>query len=202
MRKALITLLAVCLLLLGTATTAGADQPLRGTMSLQINVAALALGYDHPIWVGTVDFGDGDIRGMAFFHLGTGKPYDETGMPGTAVHFGEKWVIYQSPASFQSLGDPLFLTAGELPGDVLMWGYDAGVGNFFSNNQFRMNGTVEYVDPACTDYASLLGANVHMQGDILYYESGPLAGAPHYAPGSLHITRPHRSTANHQHQAF
>lgn len=198
--------------LLGSAAPAAADQA--GVMDLTLNLYAAATGdYTAPIWMGTVDLGDGDVRGIAFFHLGSGKPYGEDHPTGTAAHFGEQWVLYADPGPIEALTatEPVFITAGEFaPGEMLMWGYDAGVGNFVSNSRYRMGGSVESVNPAFAEYAAWEGRTVHMAGTILYWEEGDLAGVPRCSPGTFRINgaparapfAESRSTASSQHQAL
>ena len=176
---------------LASAAPAAADEPLGGSMDLTLNLYAAATGdYSAPIWVGTVDLGDGDVRGIAFFHLGSGKPYGEDHATGTAAHFGERWVLYADPGPILALTatEPVSVTLGGFaPGEMLMWGYDAGVGNFFSNSRYRMGGSVEYVNPAYPGYAGWEARRVHMSGTIFYWEEGALAGVPRCSPGTFRV---------------
>ncbi len=164
------SLLIVFALLLTPALTAHAEQPLYGEMDLEFNLGWPGPNPVIPDWVGTVTI-DGVQYGMAFFNIGTGKPFVDP-FVGKVVFFGEVWVIYEW-MSFN------FETQELLHGDVLLWGDDQGVTGL-ANGKYRMNGGVH---GAFEHFAELQGRNVHMSGIIEFYPFG----APHFAPGTFRI---------------
>jgi hypothetical protein len=177
MRRSISVLAALtALALLVTASTASvaAKAPARGVMDLQFNLAWPGPQADIPDWVGTITF-DGDEYGMAFFALGTGKPFDAD--PSTSVHFFEEtYVIYESL-------DYAFDTDGNLtlfdPGPVVMAGPDTGLTNMI-NSRYHMTGRVA---EASGPFAALEGRPVFMSGLIEWYPFG----APRFAPGELRV---------------
>jgi hypothetical protein len=168
-------LLAAILLCAGVAAPSSAEAPLVGEMDLQFNLGWPGYQEEIPDWVGTVTI-EGDEYGMAFFLLGTGKPFGDDHLTGNASFFGEKWEIY-ADLEFEFDEDGV-LTVFE-PGATVLWGYDRGLVSL-KNDKYRMNGSVE---EAAEPFASRLGSNVHMGGTIVWYESG----WPQYAPGTLHV---------------
>ncbi len=116
-------------------------------------------GPDVPDWVGTVTSG-GYTYGMAFFYIDSGKPFSDdpavhsTGMAG---FFGEIWRIYNNPIPVDDDGCAVPDT-----GDVVAWGYDAGVVSF-ANLKYRMTGSVEEASGALASWA---GRNIYMRGTI------------------------------------
>jgi hypothetical protein len=171
--QSVVLLLAVALAA-AWAVPASAEAPLIGQMDLQFNKAWPGPQAEIPDWVGTITI-DGDEYGMAFFALGTGKPFETD--PSTSVHFFEEiWTIYDEV-------DFAFNAASELtrfePGDVVLSGSDYGISNLV-NLKYHMNGRV---NDAAGPFAEWLGRSVHM--------SGVLEGFPDqvewYAPGVLRI---------------
>ncbi len=74
MRKKLtVVILVVSLLTLVPTLAVSDEKPLRGTMDLQFNLAWPGPQEDIPDWVGHITI-DGDVYGMVFFNIGTGKP--------------------------------------------------------------------------------------------------------------------------------
>jgi hypothetical protein len=185
MRKTLTTLLAVCLLLLGAATTAGADQPAVGTMTLSWNSCWAEPGEVTPDWVGSFSI-DGHTYGMAFFNLGSGKPFEDRAT-GLAGFFTEVYALYPAPIG-DCPGDTVALT------NALLWGHDTGMVNL-ANSHYQMSGDI---DVASGPLAYLAGGQVFMSGIILWSE----LGAPVSAPGEARFMNPHRDEVSHQHQAL
>jgi hypothetical protein len=112
---------------------------------------------------------------MAFFNIGTGKPFDED--PSTSVtFFHEIWKIYDMEG-FEFDDDDGFLTAPIVEGPVLLWGYDRGTVSL-KNSKYRMNGSIE---GAAASFEEWLGSSVHMSGVIEWYPFG----APQSAPGTF-----------------
>lgn len=173
-RHMAIALAAGLIMSLGALAPVSAKTPLTGTMTLQFNLGWSEPSNDVPIWVGNIVI-DGAEYGMAFFNLGTGKPFEED-RPGLASFFGERWAIYHGlDFTFDENG---FLTEF-VPGPTALWGYDAGVVSF-ANVTYRMNGSVE---DASAEFAEWIGRNVHMSGTIEFSD----AGAPLYAPGMFRV---------------
>ncbi|MFX0172679.1 MAG: hypothetical protein ACFE9L_12235, partial [Candidatus Hodarchaeota archaeon] len=126
-----------------------------------------------PDWIGTITI-DGNEYGMAFFAIGTGKLfYDQNN--GKAYFFGEIWEIYESINYRFKDG---VLTKFK-PGNIVLKGTDEGTTNL-QNNNYVMNGIVTKTNK---DFANWLGHNVHMSGEIIWYDFG----APHYAPGTFQL---------------
>ncbi len=154
---------------------ASAKAPLVGQMDLQFNKAWPGPQADIPDWVGTITI-DGEEYGMAFFALGSGKPFESD--PSTSVHFFEEiWTIYDE-LDFEFDEETSALTRFE-PGNVVLSGPDYGISNLV-NLKYHMNGSV---DEAAGPFAEWLGRNVHI--------SGVLKGFPGevewYAPGVFRI---------------
>jgi hypothetical protein len=170
----LAVLTAVTLLVTASIASAAAKSPARGTMDLQFNLAWPGPQAEVPDWVGTITF-DGDEYGMAFFALGTGKPFDAD--PSTSVHFfHETYVIYESlDYAFDADGD---LTRFD-PGPVVMAGPDTGLTNMV-DSRYHMTGRVA---TASGPFEGSLGRHVYMSGLIEWYPFG----APQYAPGELRV---------------
>ena len=175
MRKKLTTLsLLIAGLSLVGLTPVGADAPTYGDMDLQFDLGWSGPSDVAPIWVGTVTIDDVEY-GMAFFNIGSGKPFDADPNPNVAF-FGEIWKVYEGlEFEFDENG----VLTGFVEGEVLLWGYDEGVVTF-ANSKYRMNGSVE---GASGPFAALEGYNVHMNGIIELYPFG----APQFAPGTLRI---------------
>ena len=156
MRRAITTLAVMSVMLLAAATSATANEPVRGTMDLEWNPCWTETGDVVPDWVGTITFGE-DEYGMAFFNIGTGKAFDETG--GLAGFFEEVYRIY----------DGLVPLVGKCfvpdPADVLLWGYDRGMFNG-ATAKYHMSGTVVDAD-ADGPFAGFDGRGVHMSGLIV-----------------------------------
>lgn len=172
-RLAILLLLALTVSLF-PATSAAAKVPLIGDMDLQFNLCWPGPQDVVPEWVGTITI-DSEEYGMAFFAIGTGKPF-EAARPGSAFHFGEIWKIYESlDFSFDAAG---CLSTFE-PGPVVMWGYDTGLTNM-ANSKYHMNGSVE---EAAYPFEEWVGRSVHMGGVIEWYPFG----APQFAPGTFRI---------------
>ena len=175
MRKKLISVLLVIsfLTLVSTIAAVNAKTPLIGTMDLQFNLAWPGYSDTIPDWVGTITI-DGEEYGMAFFCIGSGKPFDPG--PLNVIFFGEIYVIY----------DELYFTFdgdGNLddfePGDIVLWGYDEGITNL-ANSKYHMTANVEEANGI---FSQWLGRNVFMSGVIEWY---PFA-APYKAPGTFRI---------------
>ncbi|MEA3509946.1 MAG: hypothetical protein U9R51_00785 [Actinomycetota bacterium] len=172
-RKLSVVLVMIVVLSLAAIAPVNAKAPLVGEMDLEFNLAWPGPQDVVPDWVGTVTF-DGDEFGIAFFLLGTGKPF-EVDPPGQAGFFGEIWRIYDGLD--YELVDGV-LTVFE-PGPVVMWGYDTGMVSL-KNSKYHMNGSVEY---AGHDFEEWLGRSVHMGGVIEWYDFG----APQFAPGTFRL---------------
>jgi hypothetical protein len=127
---------------------------------------------DIPDWVGNITI-DGTEYGMAFFAIGSGKAFVDV-LPGKVHFFEEIWKIYDW-VTFN-------FTTQELDhGDILLWGYDVGQTCLNGKNyNYHMNGNVEEANGNFEDWED---RNVHMSGEIEWYEPG----APHYAPGTFRI---------------
>ena len=139
------------------------------------DLAGLAARNDQvPDWVGTVTI-DGTEYGMAFFAIGTGKPFAAD--PSTSVHFFEEiWTVYAS-LDYEFDADGVLTTF--TPGAVVLAGPDSGITNMV-NSKYHMTGEVAEASGA---FATLVGRPVFMSGVIDWYPSG----APQYAPGELRI---------------
>lgn len=176
MRPKLSFVLAIVVVLfLGTTAPLNAKSPVTGEMDLQFNLAWPGPQTDIPDWVGTLTI-DGDEYGMAFFLIGTGKPFAGDHVTGNASFFGEIWRVYDGiDLGFDEFGN----LAEFSPGPIILWGYDAGMVSL-ANSKYHMNGSVEYAAEA---FAGWLGRSVHMSGVIEWYDFG----APQYAPGVFRV---------------
>jgi len=173
-RTIITILVAAVLAMSAAAATVSARTPVRGTMDLQFNLGWPGPQAEVPDWVGTVTIDD-TTYGMAFFAIGTGKPFDAD--PSTSVHFFEEiWTVYAS-LDYEFDGNGM-LTKFD-PGPVVLSGPDSGITNMV-NSKYTMTGTVAEASGA---FETLAGRPVHMSGVILWYEPG----VPHYAPGELMI---------------
>lgn len=160
----------IAFLAMALVAPANAKSPLTGEMDLGFNLGWTEPGTDVPIWVGTVTIDEADY-GMAFFNIGTGKPFAEH--PSASVSFfGEIWEIYDVDTGVM---DP----AAFVRGDILMAGTDQGVVSF-NNNKYRMNGSVE---EAYGIFEMWAGRRVHMSGTVEFYPFG----APQFAPGTFRV---------------
>lgn len=174
MNKKITTVFGImALLLMAVAPTAHAEKPVWGDMDLQFNLGWPGPQDTVPAWVGTIMI-DGDEYGMAFFNLGTGKPFDE--QPSHNVFFGERWTIY---ADLEFEFDENGVLATFVPGDTVLSGYDRGI-TTDRNSKYRMNGDVTV---ATGGFEQLLQRKVHMSGDIVWYDFG----APQFGPGTFRI---------------
>lgn len=175
MKRRFSLVLAVSLVLsLGAIAPLSAKAPLTGAMDLQFNLAWTGPQEEIPEWVGTITI-DGDVYGMAFFAIGSGKPFDED--PSASVHFFEEiWKIYDDlDFEFDEDGN----LASFVPGSPVLWGYDTGITNL-KNSKYHMSGSVvEAAEP----FAEWVGRKVYMRGIIEWYEFG----APQFAPGTFRI---------------
>jgi len=169
-RKLIVLLALAFTLVLVPAGTAQAKKPLRGTMDLEFNLLWPGPQDVIPDWVGNITI-DGTEYGMAFFAIGSGKAFDDF-LKGKVHFFEEIWRIYDW-MTFN------FTTQELNYGEILLWGYDVGQTNT-QNNNYHMNGNVEV---AIGDFAIWQGRNVHISGEIIWYEPG----VPHYAPGTFRI---------------
>jgi len=176
MRKKLTTVILIIsfLTLVSTLAAVNAKKPLIGTMDLQFNLAWPGPQAEIPDWIGTITI-DGEEYGMAFFAIGSGKPFVTD--PSTSVHFFEEiYVIYFDLYFTFNLDG----TLGDFePGDIALWGYDVGITNMI-NSKYHMNGNVEEANGI---FSQWLGRNVFMSGVIEWYPFG----APQYAPGTFRI---------------
>ncbi|MFX0182296.1 MAG: hypothetical protein ACFE95_04355 [Candidatus Hodarchaeota archaeon] len=174
-KKLSVLFLMVSFLVLIPALSVSANTPLYGTMDLQFN-----LGWPGPPqtvipdWVGTITI-DGEEYGMAFFAIGTGKPFGEQN-EGSPHFFVEVWRIYDGIKI--KFNDDGVLTKFK-PGSILLWGYDTGLTNL-ANSKYHMTGTVE---EAFGPFSMYVGRNVYMSGEIIWYPFG----APQFAPGIFRI---------------
>ena len=162
----MVALVIVCL----PTAPAQAEQPLYGDMALEFNLGWSGPGLDIPEWVGTITI-DGADYPMAFFNMGSGKPFVDP-FTGNVLFFGEVWKVYDW-MTFDFVSQTL------VEGPVLLWGTDEGVVTL-ANDKYRMNGTVE---GATGRFAWLQGRPVHMSGIIEWFPFG----APQYAPGTLRV---------------
>ncbi len=169
---------------------AEATKPLTGSMDLEFNLLWPGAGDTVPDWVGTITI-DGKEYGMLFFAIGSGKSFvtDPANLRGRIHFFEEIFAIYDmGDASFPVIpnGEESaweYWLPKNNPDELVLCGYDRGQTNFV-NNDYHMNG---YVVGACGCFSEYEGGSAHMSGEIIWYESGPFAGAPHYAPGTLRI---------------
>ena len=135
-RKVTVLLLFAVVLSLVSVVPANAKAPLTGEMDLQFNVDWPGPQAATPDWVGTITI-DGDKYGMAFFAIGSGKPF-AANPKASAFFFEEIWKIYDDLTfAFDEKGS----LAEFVPGDVVMWGYDTGLsgGPQFAPGTFRIN---------------------------------------------------------------
>lgn len=187
--KRLIVLLALAFIVaLVPAGTAQAKKPLIGTMDLEFNLGWPEPQDVKPDWVGTITI-DGKEYGMLFFAIGSGKAFNDN-LKGKVHFFEEIWAIYDTDFDFTSLlpsnnpADWDYWLPSNNPAELVLWGYDVGQTNT-QNNNYHMNGNVEV---AIGDFAGWQGRNVHMSGEIIWYDSSsPYYGAPHYAPGTFRV---------------
>jgi len=178
MRKKLsvLLLLVFTLSLVVPIGLVSAKKPLIGDMDLQFNLDWPGPQTIIPEWVGTITI-NGEEYGMAFFNIGTGKPFDLQNN-GSPLFFEEVWVIYDVGDYDFAFDENGVLTKFEF-GDIVLWGYDAGLTNL-KNSIYHMVGNVEEAnDP----FSNWIGRSVHMSGDIIWYPFG----APYQAPGIFRI---------------
>ena len=176
----------VSILLLMPTFSVGAKKPLIGTMDLRFDLDWFNdPGPHRPDWVGTITFeGDSNVYGMAFFVLGTGKPFATD--PSPSVHFfQERYEIYEDVTLISFDDEPTSDTYGHLlqfiHGPLVLSGVDVGLTNL-RNSKYHMTGNVDMADGY---YFSddWIGRKVFMSGDILWYDFG----APKNAPGTVRI---------------
>jgi hypothetical protein len=173
-KKLLVPLVMVVGLSLVSLSPATAKAPLIGEMDLQFNLGFPGPQEVIPDFVGTIEL-DGEVYGMAFFAIGSGKPF--SGDPSSSVHFFEEiWKIYED---LDYLFDENGVLVEFVEGPVLLWGYDTG-STVLANSRYHMNGGVE---GAAEPFEGWLGRSVHMQGIIEWYPFG----APKGAPGTFRI---------------
>jgi len=182
MRKKLsVALLTISIILIMSMKPINAGAPITGIMELEYNLAWPGPQAEIPDWIGTITI-DGKTYGMAFFAIGSGKPWDEKST-GSAFFFGEIWEIYES-IDFKFKDGVLKKFR---PGDIVLKGTDEGLTNL-KNSNYGMNGIVEKTNQ---DFANWLGHNVHMSGviewQIVQTPEGPEV-APFKAPGTFHLT--------------
>jgi hypothetical protein len=154
-------------------------------LTLNLPPAAVDLGLEHLCpeiaWIGTITFGS-DVYDMAFFPIGTGKPFDED--PNTNIHFFEEiWTIYE-PGTFAYEftdygGVDILTTCDDTLAARVLEGHDVGTTSIKAS-RYRMNGEVDF---AAGDFAGLVGHKVHMSGTVEWY---PFP-APHFAPGDFRL---------------
>jgi len=174
-RKLSIALVLSVALSLVAVAPVSAKAPLTGEMDLQFNLGWPGPQDMVPEWVGTITI-DGEEFGMAFFNIGSGKPFDDN--PSEVVFFHEIWKIYEMGGFvFEFAADGTLTKFVE--GPVVLWGYDTGTVTP-ANSKYRMNGSVE---GAAAPFEEWAGRHVHMSGIIEWYPFG----APQYAPGTLRI---------------
>lgn len=182
--KRLIVLLALAFIVaLVPALPAQTKKPLRGTMDLEFNLLWPEPQDVIPDWVGNITIDDTEY-GMLFFAIGSGKAFDDN-LKGKVHFFKEIWAIYDTTVDFTSLlpsnktADWAYWLPSNNPAELVLWGYDVGQTNT-QNNNYHMNGNVEV---AIGDFAIWQDRNVHMSGEIIWYDFG----APHYAPGTFRV---------------
>lgn len=119
-----------------------------GHIYCTMDLIKLPLGPPHPEWGPNTWSGtiSGDIDGNIYFYKTGGKRV------GQASHFEEVWLITDSEYN------------------MLLMGTDHGVVSIQSDS-YRMSGVITDAAP---QYASLIGRNVYMGGDIIW-ETPPLA---------------------------
>jgi hypothetical protein len=163
--------------ILSTALVVPADakKPLEGEMELQFNRGWSEPQTEVPIWVGTITI-DEEEYGMAFFNVGTGKPFVGQPNPDHVIFAGEIWTIYEHlEFGFDENG----VLATFEPGNVLLSGPDSGTVTL-ANNKYRLNGSVE---EANGQFSFWLGHTVHMRGVVEFDADG----APRFAPGTFRL---------------
>lgn len=178
-RRARILLVALgIILVLVPVVPVHAMKPLRGTMDLQFNLGWPGPQEAIPDWVGTITI-DGEVYGMLFFAIGSGKAFVTPPYKGNNIHFFEEiWEIYDM-ANFQFEFNEDGVLTLLVVGQPFLWGYDEGQTNL-KTSKYHMNGNVE---EACGDFSMWEGRSVHMSGIIEWYPFG----APQYAPGTFRI---------------
>ncbi|MFW9885787.1 MAG: hypothetical protein ACFFEX_15480 [Candidatus Thorarchaeota archaeon] len=167
-----------------------ATRPITGSMDLEFNLLWPGAGDKVPDWVGTITI-DGKEYGMLFFAIGSGKSFvtDLANLKGNIHFFEEIWAIYDmGDQSFPAIpnGDDsawAYWLPMNSPDELVLWGHDKGQTNL-QTNDYHMAGNVEMAGGSFSIYD---GRSVHMSGEIIWYESGPFAGAPHFAPGYFRI---------------
>ena len=162
------------LTLVSTIAAVDAKKPLYGDMKLQFHKGWPGPQPDIPDWIGTITI-DGVEYGMAFFAIGSGKPFDAD--PSLSVHFFEEIYVIYSELYF-TFDEAGYLVDFE-PGAIALWGYDVGITNMI-NSKYHMTGNVE---EAFGDFSQWIGRNVFMSGVIEWYPDG----WPQYAPGTFRI---------------
>jgi hypothetical protein len=176
MKKKFITLILVIsfLTLVPPLATVSAKKPLIGIMDLQFNLAWPGPQDEIPDWIGTITI-DGEEYGMAFFAIGSGKPFETD--PSTSVHFFEEIyeIYFDLTYAFDNDGNLIVFE----PSEIALWGYDVGITNMV-NSKYHMKGNVEDADG---DFEKWIGRNVFMSGIIEWYPFG----APYLAPGTFRI---------------
>ncbi|MFW9913345.1 MAG: hypothetical protein ACFFEU_12790 [Candidatus Thorarchaeota archaeon] len=168
-----------------------ATKLLTGSMNLEFNMQWPGPGDKVPDWVGTITI-DGKDYGMLFFAIGSGKSFvtDLANLRGRIHFFEEIWAIYDlGDQSFPEIpnGDDdawAYWLPMYSPNELVLWGHDRGQTNL-QTNDYHMNGNVEMA--AVGSFSIYGGRSVHMSGEIIWYDSGPFAGYPHFAPGYFRI---------------
>jgi hypothetical protein len=176
MKRMITMLVLVSAVSLVAVASTSATEPVTGSMDLEFNLGWFDYGPQDevPDWVGTITI-DGEEYGMAFFAIGSGKPFASD--PNTSLHFFEEiWKIYETlDYSFDENG----VLQTFVEGPIVLSGHDSGVTNLV-NDKYHMTGTVE---DAAEPFSDQFGRIVFMSGIIEWYPSGP----PHYAPGTFRI---------------
>ena len=182
MKKKLLLVLSLTVVLsLIMVAPVSADPPTRGSMELTFN---LGPNPDCPdiAWLGTIEI-NGDLYDMAFFPIGTGKPFDSD--PSTSVHFFEEiWTIYElGTFDYEFVETPegvhVLATCDASLAVPVLSGHDVGTTSLKAS-RYRMNGAVDFADGP---FAGMEGHKVHMSGTVEWYPFG----APHYAPGDFRL---------------
>jgi hypothetical protein len=173
MRRLTILLALAFTLAFVPAIPAQAKKPLTGTMDLEFNLLWPGLQDEIPDWVGNIAINEVEY-GMTFFCIGAKDA-------GNVHFFEEIWTIYDWVELHTEVVDDEVNQWLEY-GEILLWGYDAGV-VAWQNNKYHMNGNVE---EAIGDFAVWEGRNVHMSGIIEWQEIDGVV-APQYAPGIFRI---------------
>ena len=186
MRKRLsIALSLIVVLSLLMVAPVSADPPMRGTMDLTFNLGAPGsppAECPDIAWIGTITI-DGDVYDMAFFPIGSGKPFDSD--PSTSVPFFEEiWTIYELGTfdyEFTTMPDgvDILTTCDDELAVPVLSGHDSGTTSLMAS-RYRMKGEVDY---AAGPFAGLEGRQVHMGGTVEWYPFG----APHFAPGDFRL---------------